>query len=184
MQCQVCKKKKATVRYTEVVDGKVVKMNLCESCAQEKGIAMKSSFSLSDLLAGLADIEVESTRKSMPRCSECGLSLAELRTKGRLGCGACYVVFKDVLRDLMESIHKSVRHVGKVPERSQKRYDHLATLRELEAKLRQAVEKEEYEEAAGLRDSIQELQQKMQGKEKSAVRKEKRRREENDLSGK
>ena len=76
---------------------------------------------------------------------------------GRLGCDRCYGAFEKGLMALIETVHKSRKHVGKVPSRARGSVDRLRLVGELEKKLKEAVESEEFEKAARLRDRIQEL---------------------------
>ena len=86
MICEICKKKEATVQYTEVVDNKIIKMNLCEECAKKKGVTIKAPFTISDLLAGLADLSLRAEEDVKSTCPGCGLSYIDFRKTGRLCC--------------------------------------------------------------------------------------------------
>ena len=93
-------------------------------------------------------------------CPSCGLSYAHFKQKGRLGCGDCYCAFSKSLERLLKNIHGSTAHTGKVPVSQQemvKRHREIAALR---GALEQAVEREEFEEAARLRDRIAAMEQK------------------------
>ncbi|MCX6358168.1 MAG: UvrB/UvrC motif-containing protein [Candidatus Aureabacteria bacterium] len=157
MKCEMCKKQDATVRYTEVVNKKVVKMNLCEECAKKKGVVMQAPFSIADLLSGLTGLAIQGEEDLKKVCPGCGLAYADFKKNGRLGCDSCYSAFAQGLQGLIESIHRSMAHTGKIPSRARAEIEHTQALRELEAKLCTAVEKEAFEEAAGIRDQIQTL---------------------------
>ena len=162
MRCEICAKFEATVHLTEIVNDKVTKLNLCEACAKEKGTEMEEHFGLNDLLAGLADIgatvkpEVAGTIK----CPSCGFSYQDFRKVGRLGCGGCYEAFKKELTQLLRRIHSADRHVGKVPVMMGKTVKDIQTIQELRLKMDKAIQTEEFEEAARLRDKIKELEKK------------------------
>ena len=89
MSCDICGKNDATVHLTEIVDGEMTKMHLCEECARKKGAEMEEHFGLSDLLAGLADLDVKLPQKeeSKIECPNCGLTYQDFKKIGRLGCG-------------------------------------------------------------------------------------------------
>ena len=53
MKCDVCQKSEATVYLTQIVEGKMQKVNLCENCAKEKGVSDPTGFAMADLLLGL-----------------------------------------------------------------------------------------------------------------------------------
>lgn len=160
MLCEICSKDEATVHYTEIINNETTEMHLCENCAREKGALIKPQFPLADLLAGLADFQVPSTGEKgrAGKCPHCGLTYAGFRKSGRLGCGQCYYTFKDSLAPLLKRVHGSSEHVGKVPASAGQETRVGRALKELRERLHQAIQKEEFEEAAGLRDRIRELE--------------------------
>lgn len=167
MLCDICAKKEATVHLTEIVNDQVTKLNLCEDCAREKGAQMEEHFGLSELLAGLTDIgtTVEPEVAITTKCPNCGLTYQNFRKMGRLGCSECYEVFKKELGPLLKRIHGSDRHVGKVPLKGGKTIKDTRTLQDLKIQLEKAIQTEEFEEAAKLRDKIRDLEQKAKPKE-------------------
>ena len=155
MVCDLCQKNEAIVHYAEIVEGQMKKMNLCEPCAVEKGVGIHSSFSIGDLLAGLT----ETPGKAMDPldaevCPKCKLTYKEFKKKGRLGCSTCYETFKKGLMPLLEAIHKSEQHVGKIPQKAQEEVESLSKLQRLKEELAAAIRKEDFEKAARLRDEI------------------------------
>src|ERR1700712_4830922 len=118
MNCDVCKTNQASVFLTQIVDGKMQKVNLCEACSKEKGVDDPTGFSLADLLLGLgAAQEIEqSSGGGEIKCPHCGFTQADFKKAGRLGCAECYKVFADGLEGLLKTMHKGTRHIGKVPE--------------------------------------------------------------------
>jgi len=167
MLCDICAKNPATVHLTEIIDDQMTELHLCEECARNKSAQMEQQFGLSDLLAGLAEFEkpaAAAKEKEQPvavKCPACGLSYADFKKIGRLGCGECYSAFKKYLGPLLRRIHGSNTHAGKCPLKtagriSRKKIDAL----DLRARLQKAIEAEEFEEAARLRDQIKELDKK------------------------
>jgi len=164
MRCSLCKKKEATIHYTEVVDNALQKIHLCEACAHEKGINIELPFSFSDIMSALsqglqslqAGGEEESGAPTIT-CPLCGLTLKQLVKQGRLGCQQCYEVFERALRDIVRSVQKAPQHVGKHPAHVHS--DQTAPLRiaELEQALAKAVAEERYEDCAPLRDELRRL---------------------------
>ena len=163
MQCDICGKKKATVHLTEIVDEQMTEMHLCEECAREKSVQMEQQFGLADLLAGLADFG-KSTKeeiKESVKCANCGMSYDEFRKFGRLGCSQCYESFKMHLGTLLKKVHGSNHHLGKTPTKippSEKKM--IENLQELKIELAQAIQMEDFEKAAEIRDKIRELENK------------------------
>ena len=168
MQCDVCAKKKATVHLTEIVDEQMSEMHLCEECARQKSSQMEQQFGLADLLAGLSDAgktgTVKTEEKSTLKCASCGLNYEDFRKFGRLGCGECYVSFKEHLAGLLRKIHGSNRHLGKVPSAAQGTVPAPAGLlpseniEDIRRQLQSAIEAEDFEKAAMLRDKIRTME--------------------------
>ena len=163
MRCDICKKKKATVHLTEIVDEQMTEMHLCEDCAHEKSAQMEQQFGLADLLAGLSDFgkKVKDIDKVKTRCPNCGMSYDEFRKFGRLGCGQCYESFKMHLTTLLKRIHGSNQHLGKAPVMiMQGKPDEGGggDLAELRKRLLDAVKAENFELAAELRDRIRDIE--------------------------
>ena len=158
MHCDLCQKNEAIVHYAEIVEGQMKKMNLCESCAVEKGVGLHTNFSVGDLVAGLTD-HPGKTKDSIDQevCPNCKLSYREFKKKGRLGCCVCYDTFKKGLIPLLEAIHKSQQHVGKIPAKAQEEVEAMSKLQRLREELAVAIRKEDFEKAARLRDDIKKL---------------------------
>ena len=117
MECDVCKSKKATVFLTQIVKGEMQKVNLCEGCAQEKGVSDPTGFALADILLGFGQSKpaVEMLVPGEKQCKACGMTQSSFRKTGRLGCANCYTVFADGMDNLLKAMHKGVRHSGRVP---------------------------------------------------------------------
>jgi protein arginine kinase activator len=162
MNCDVCKQKSATVFLTQIVDGKMQKVNLCESCSKEKGVTDPTGFALADLLLGLgASHEMEKTTAGT-RCPTCGFSQADFKKTGRFGCSTCYDAFGDGLDNMFKGMHKGTEHKGKVPTRLLQAKLRQEELKKLQRELRKAVADEKYEDAAQLRDRIKHLESEVQ----------------------
>lgn len=160
MLCDVCGKTEATVHLTEIINDKVTKLHLCEECAKEKGTEMEEHFGLSDLLGGLADLgaTIESKTTESIKCPKCGFTYQNFTKVGRLGCSECYEAFKKQFAPLLKRIHGADRHVGKIPLMAGKTVKDTRNLQELKMKLEKAIQSEEFEEAAKLRDRIKETE--------------------------
>ncbi len=161
MLCQLCQKNEATIEFTEIINDEVIQLHLCERCAHEKGIEMEQHFGISDLLAGMGDLVQESELKEVAaKCSACGMTLDDFRKIGRVGCGECYRAFKQNLLPLLKRIHGSTRHTGKVKSGKADATTKKSELQELRQRLQRAIENEEFEEAAKIRDKIRESEKK------------------------
>lgn len=161
MLCCVCKAKEAKVHLTQIVGDKMQKVDLCEECAKQKGMD-DSGASLADVLMGLgASQEMEqATGGAELKCPHCGFTQGDFKKAGRLGCAECYVTFADGLEALLKSMHKGIKHTGKVPAALQQTRDLTDRLKSLQRKLDKAVAEEDFEQAAVVRDEIKVMKEK------------------------
>jgi len=169
--CEVCQQSTANVHVTDVAmqpaedgagDEAVVaeERHLCDACAKSLQLPFggpdpKGAINVWKLLKQSAKLAHE---KSSLRCPECGMTLAEFRSKGRLGCEKDYEVFREHLDPLLRRVHNATEHTGRVPgqdEDTARRRRHLTDLR---ARLEAAIREEAYEAAADLRNEIRELE--------------------------
>ena len=99
MNCDSCQSENASVYFTQIVEGKMQKVNLCESCAQEKGVTDPTGFALADMLKGLGTEGNSGSAVTSGglACDQCGFSQADFKKTGRFGCSHCYRVFSDGL---------------------------------------------------------------------------------------
>lgn len=162
MLCNICNKNPATVHLTEIIDGQMSELHICEECARKKSQAMEQQFGLSDLLAGMADFDKPKDKTSVTavsvKCPVCGLAYADFKKIGRLGCGECYNTFRKYLGPLLKRIHGSTQHTGKSPLLKSGKITRKKTdIQELRIRLNKAIESEAFEEAAKIRDQIKKI---------------------------
>lgn len=163
MLCCICKEREATVHLTQIAGEKMQKVDLCEECAKTKGVNDPTGFSLADLLLGLgASQEIDQAGAGGElKCPRCGFTQADFKKAGRLGCPTCYATFSEPLDGLLKTMHKGTRHVGKVPEALRQNRDVSEKLKGLQKRLAKAIEQENFEQAAVLRDEIKQLTAKL-----------------------
>lgn len=157
LKCDLCSKP-ATVHLTQIVNNKVHKVDLCEECAQAKGVTDPSGFSLADLLLK-ASLNPEPATAAGVRCEQCGFTPSDFKKQGRFGCPACYDVFTGLVEPMLDSMHKGTTHTGKVPHRALARKTLHDRLSKLELDLTAAIKSERYEDAARCRDEINQVKQ-------------------------
>lgn len=165
MLCQNCKKRAANVHLTEIVQSQKHEIHLCEECAQAKGVAIKThieGLEIPEFFGQLAESQAPSSdgneADEQPRCDVCGLTFEAFRNVGKLGCPNDFVSFRKGLLGLLDRIHGSTQHRGKVPSRTTDRIAQQKELMQLRDELKQAVASEEYERAAELRDRMHSLE--------------------------
>ena len=156
LKCDLCEKP-ATVHLTQIVNNKVHKVDLCEACAQAKGVTDPSGFSLSDLLLK-ASLNPEAAAGA-PRCESCGFTQADFKKHGRFGCPMCYDAFRGILEPMLDGMHKGTTHSGKIPQTALARKSLYERLSKLELDLTDAIKAERYEDAARARDEISQVKQ-------------------------
>lgn len=163
MKCEQCETREAVIHLTQIVDNELSTVHLCETCAAEKGLEPSvhgGQLPLADFLAQMSKgLPAESTSSTANGCSFCGLELDEFKKTGRLGCSHCYVTFEPHLKSLLKRLHGGTQHLGKVylpPDPSEA--DRAKRLAGLRRKLERAVESEDFERAAEIRDQIRELE--------------------------
>jgi len=162
MKCDVCQTKEATVFLTQIVEGKMQKVNLCEACSKEKGVNDPTGFALADLLLGLgAAQEIEKNPGSL-KCPVCGFTQGDFKKTGRLGCSNCYAVFSEGLGGMLKNMHKGISHTGKSPKSHRRQRECGIRLKALQDDLQKAVAAEEYERAAAIRDLIRQIESEAQ----------------------
>jgi protein arginine kinase activator len=157
--CENCNERPATFHVVELTDGEKREVHLCEQCAHDKKIALPPSLSLNEILSSLVEAHAEQ-EGDVPslECPDCGMTYAEFRRSGRLGCPKDYAVFRDGLMPFLERVHGMLSHVGKSPAAGQNS-EQAAEMLRLRRSLNEAVEHERYEEAAQLRDRMRALRQ-------------------------
>lgn len=191
MLCQNCGEREATIHEVTIRNGSAVEHHLCEACAAELGMHGSAPPSMAELLPGLISSglgvpsEPASSSKPTqpnpnpatrpPSCASCGMTFADFKRSGLLGCARCYETFEERLGPLIERAHEGgSHHVGKVPRRAlddsrrgahperlaallgdqKEREERLTSLRK---QLERAVGSEQYERAAALRDEIRKV---------------------------
>ena len=182
MLCENCHQNEASIHYTEIINGVKREHYLCMECARKLnfsglGDMSDTEFPFVRLLTGLLSAggggkELEDSPMMHVCCPGCGMSFDEFTMVGKFGCAECYGVFAPLIEDNMKRIHGDSVHRGKkyksgsgdMPvsgERNDNMKDEnddpVETLKELNRKLREAVEIENFEEAAKLRDKIRML---------------------------
>lgn len=156
--CERCGQRPAALQVTQIADGVRREHHLCEPCARQEGAFLNPALALANILGGLMPVEPPGTAAEEgdngPKCPECGWTGRQIQHTGQMGCPHCYEVFGRWVDPVLRRIHGSNEHRGKIPSRAGqvvRRQRDLALLRD---RLKSAVEHEEFEAAAQLRDEI------------------------------
>lgn len=162
MPCDRCGKNEAAIHFTQIQNNETTTRHLCESCATALGLDPgpgAGTAPLADFLAQMGKAIAGEVLTTAGTCPSCGLTLADFKRTGRLGCGRCWSVFEPSLKGLLRKLHGGTQHVGKVylpadPTES----DRTARVTSLRRSLQRAVDEEDFERAATLRDQIRRLE--------------------------
>ena len=162
MLCQNCKKNEANMHMKRIINGSATEVHLCSDCARSLGYGDSfTGFGLgfSDLFSDLLGrTEKSISGSSVLRCSLCGKSFTDIAESGRVGCAECYVTFYDKLLPTLRKIHGKTTHQGKAPLNfTEANRENKVDVNELKLKLKSAIEREDFELAAKLRDEINEI---------------------------
>lgn len=172
MLCEKCKKRTATVFYNENINGKTKSYSLCGECAaklREKGdiqdiTSMIGSFAdpfseLHDnLFGGFFGMPTLLSVPAEKKCPTCGSTYADIARNGKVGCPDCYSTFSDELSRTIASVHGTTSHTGAIPARHRAKQERREQLKALRKSLQEAIDKEDFERAATLRDEIRKIE--------------------------
>lgn len=162
MLCEACGKRPATVRLIQLVGQQKEERHLCELCAQgQPGGSFWSpgeTVTAGDFLKLLFAASQQGGRQEACRCLRCGLTYEEFSHSGKFGCSQCFDAFGNRLEPMVRRLHGASRHNGKVPRRMGSSLQLKRHVQALRQRLEGHVEREEYEEAARLRDEIRRME--------------------------
>jgi protein arginine kinase activator len=182
MKCDVCSKS-ASVFLTQIINGQMTTVNLCDTCSKEKGVTDTMGFGLAEAFVGPGSSATTRTIANELICPACGFTQSQLKKIGRMGCPECYATFREGLDNLLTAMHKGTRHIGKrpssipEPEPPQKRSttEHKRSAADLKRSVEElkhnieglkqqiqaAVVEERYEDAARYKSEIEALTKRM-----------------------
>lgn len=170
MLCQDCKKREAQVHLTQITNNEKTTLHLCKECAAARGFHSPLDnipFPLAEILAGLA-ADMPGAQKAEAQdkitCHTCGLSFEAFTRQGRFGCGDCYRTFRHRLEPIMRKIHGASLHRGRSPRLSTPDSEGTPPIpvkeeERLEEELIKAIESEDFERAAEIRDKLKTMRE-------------------------
>ncbi len=159
MLCQNCQQKAANVHFTQITNNNKVDIYLCEQCANEISHSeFVSPFGFNDLISGLFGTHIKQEAPVTLKCKNCGMEYEEFLKSSRVGCAQCYQAFQEKLDPIIKRLHGNAEHHGKVPVRVSSNVSIPDEIEKLKKLLNESVKKEQYEEAARIRDRIKALE--------------------------
>ncbi len=158
MICDMCKLNKAKISVEQVADGVTKNIYLCPACSQRLGFGMFSKTIDISITKILEANDNDDGRKS-DQCPVCGLSFREIESKKMMGCPECFSFFKAEIMEILGKKKKNLKYSGFITdEQSSETFFETHSSEELHEELKKAVETEDYERAAALRDEIKALE--------------------------
>ncbi|MCE9595438.1 MAG: UvrB/UvrC motif-containing protein [Planctomycetes bacterium] len=165
MLCQNCQQNEATIHVTDIdhkvdasgtTESSLCEQHLCEACAKAADVphGPKKNKSVQEIFKLLQMSAQKVRREPSVTCPDCGMTLAEFRQRGRLGCPKDYDLFGTHLAELVERVHGAAQHVGRKPGVDDAALARLRRVNELQAALENAIRAEAYENAARIRDEL------------------------------
>lgn len=162
MLCQSCGKNQATTHVKSIVNGELKEYVLCPECAKKMGYGSLFNgfgFNLGSFLGSfLGDEDVPEQISNTVRCKRCGSSFNEIAKTGQVGCAECYRTFYDRMIPSIQRIHGNTTHVGKLASSAGLQARLKSELEKAKEELKQAIQEQEFEKAAQLRDRIKEME--------------------------
>ena len=170
MKCQKCGNKTADTHVKRVINGEFEEYNLCSDCAKELGYTNLFDGFANDFAEGFNSMLGSFFSNALParsqatRCEVCGASYADITHSGMMGCANCYEIFAEQLMPTIRRVHGNTTHCGKHSVFAMKEKEVVAEkteknqLEKLKEELQTAIENQEFERAAELRDKIKEME--------------------------
>ena len=158
MLCEKCGKQNATTHYTQIINGEKRELHLCAECA---GSHTHSMFGELPNLFGSMFFGEPRSLGNTKTCPRCGASFKEISANGQLGCAACYETFAAELQPSLARLHGKTAHTGKIPKSADGTLRLRSQLADAKAALAKAIEAQEFEKAAALRDQIKEWNERL-----------------------
>lgn len=165
MICEECGIRQAKFHLVTIANEERNERNLCPVCMAkyQKKLPGIDFSNLAGILSGVLKIDSSKNnaetveRYASLKCEQCGLSYEEFHKTGMLGCANCYKAFHEPLETLLQQIHGNSQHAGRIPKSVKKDVSIRTNIERMKQQLQRAIQREEYEQAAKLRDSIRTL---------------------------
>jgi len=156
--CDECKHNPATIHRTIISNGEKKEQRLCAVCAAQYGYSVSfPTSSINNILSGLFNMQQKQPDETELKCSRCGRTLEAIKKTGQIGCSLCYKDFSKELEPVLRRVQGRMEHTGGIPDTLSEDYKRNKEISKLKKLLDEAVQLEQYEQAAVLRDRIAEL---------------------------
>ena len=161
MLCQNCQRADATTHLKRITNGEYTEIHLCSECASALGVTdVFPGFgqTFGSLLGAFPATDMRRVGNRVLRCEVCGFTFDDIARTGRPGCPNCYRVFGEKLKPSLQKLHgRAAVHMGKVPNGASEETRREHRLSQLKAQLNAAIDEQNFEKAAQLRDELRRL---------------------------
>lgn len=168
MICDICKQNEALISVEQISDGVKKNMYLCNECAAKFGFAAFSEnidISVKNIFRKYEfNKQLEQQQQTSPVCPHCGQKLFDIRFKHKIGCANCFMTFQNEIAEILKQKKKDLQYTGAIQKAKVIGFEEKITAAGLKQALQKAIEAEEYERAALLRDELKALEQEYDGK--------------------
>jgi protein arginine kinase activator len=170
MTCEICSTNEAVFHIKQIIGKDEIELHLCEKCARLRGITKNDNsidFSISQLLTGLVETKAlpQKGGNETTECPACGFTVQKFKKLGTLGCSECFIAFSRPVRDYLYKLYGKVQHKGKLPGKMRILQTSIDDLEGLREELNNAIAREDYEQAAMLRDRINDMTARLENNE-------------------
>jgi len=163
MVCEICGKNVATLKVVQIKNHVKQEIGICKACAESRGLTSPMASlptPFCDVVSGLyakEKVTAATANQSETTCPGCGLKFGDFQKTGLLGCGRCYESFSAEVKLLLRQIHGSDKHIGDRPV-SKRLVVQSADVEKLRRDLQRAIDLEQFEKAAQLRDLLRDVE--------------------------
>ncbi len=171
MNCHMCGQREATTHLLELINGERKSVWLCSICASGRaenaggeaeagrpGARESAAEDISSLASFLGQVsDQQSGPSAVAACPACHYEIQAFQDNNRLGCPRCYSHFRKQVLPSLARYHRHASHLGKVPQQAGGMASQQGEITRTRVALEKAIQGEQYEEAARLRDIMQHL---------------------------
>jgi len=174
MLCQICQLKTAEIKISHIINDKRVEIQICSECADEKGVN-NPLINLPQLFGNVVEqllgdeLFSKGSENSGAKCPGCGCLWEQFQENGLLGCDICYQFFEEDLKIVLRRIHGSNQHIGSRPKSCRYLVDE-SELANIRVDLKRAINSENFERAAELRDMLRDANRETDKKDAAILR--------------
>lgn len=165
MMCEECGIRQAKFHLMKIVNDERTERNLCAVCMAkyQKQLPGIDLTNLAGILNNILEnhespeLQTEDEGEDSLVCEQCGTTYAEFRKSSAAGCANCYKAFHAPIERIFKRVQAGTQHSGRIPEGVRSGASIRMNIDRLKQRMQKAIQNEEFEQAAKLRDAIRAL---------------------------